>query len=145
MTSHSCCPCLYAAKLPWPAHNAAQNTSVYVCSCTLVHMHRPWSHCFCVWMSKSLCPRMSMHVQRPCFHCFSMWLSTCVYALARRCTCRDHATPDNPPVLLPCNHVLCEQSVLKIAKGRSKTFKCPYCPMDARTDNLRALIFPDLD
>ncbi|KAF5842388.1 CTLH/CRA C-terminal to lish motif domain-containing protein [Dunaliella salina] len=58
---------------------------------------------------------------------------------------KDHATPDNPPVLLPCNHVLCEHSVLKIAKGRTRTFKCPYCPMDARADNLRALIFPDVD
>jgi len=47
-------------------------------------------------------------------------------------------------VLLPCNHVLCEQSVLKIAKSRMRTFKCPYCPVDARPDNLRTLIFPDV-
>jgi len=58
---------------------------------------------------------------------------------------RDNATPDNPPVLLPCNHVLCLESVLKIAKGRTRTFKCPYCPMDARADNLRTLTFPDVD
>lgn len=57
---------------------------------------------------------------------------------------RDQATPDNPPMLLPCNHVLCEQSVLKIAKARTRTFKCPYCPVDARADNLRALTFPSV-
>lgn len=59
---------------------------------------------------------------------------------------RDQSTADNPPKLLPCNHVLCEQSVLKIARGsRSRVFKCPYCPMEARPDNLRVLIFPDVE
>jgi hypothetical protein len=55
---------------------------------------------------------------------------------------RDQSTPDNPPLLLPCNHVLCEQSVLKIAKSRTRVFKCPYCPVESRVDNLRALVFP---
>lgn len=43
---------------------------------------------------------------------------------------RDQSTAENPPVLLPCNHVLCEQSVLKIAKSRTRMFKCPYCPTE---------------
>ncbi len=79
---------------------------------------------------------------------------------------RDQSTPDNPPMLLPCNHMLCEQSVLKIAKNRNRVFKwvqegetacrqieltsmamrrCPYCPVEARADNLRQLVFPDVD
>ncbi|PNH12058.1 Protein RMD5 A [Tetrabaena socialis] len=55
---------------------------------------------------------------------------------------RDMSTPDNPPMLLPCGHVLCEQSVAKLAKSRSRAFKCPYCPMEARLDALRPLTFP---
>jgi hypothetical protein len=56
---------------------------------------------------------------------------------------KDPATPDNPAALLPCGHMLCQQSVLKIARGRSKILKCPYCPTEARVDNLRTLVFPD--
>lgn len=58
---------------------------------------------------------------------------------------RDQSTPDNPPKLLPCNHVLCEQSIAKIARSRSRVLKCPYCPMEARPDNTRTLIFPDVE
>ena len=57
--------------------------------------------------------------------------------------CRDQSTPENPPMLLPCNHVLCKESIEKIAKGRSRVFKCPYCPMEASANNLRAITFPD--
>mmetsp|Transcript_2254 Transcript_2254/g.5059 ORF Transcript_2254/g.5059 Transcript_2254/m.5059 type:complete len:392 (+) Transcript_2254:89-1264(+) len=58
---------------------------------------------------------------------------------------REQSSSLNPPMLLPCNHVLCEQSVLKIAKSRTRIFKCPYCPMEARADNLRQLVFPDVE
>ncbi|GLC47422.1 hypothetical protein PLESTB_000542700 [Pleodorina starrii] len=58
---------------------------------------------------------------------------------------RDMSTPDNPPMLLPCGHVLCEQSVAKLAKTRTRPFKCPYCPQEARLDMLKALTFPGVD
>ncbi len=58
---------------------------------------------------------------------------------------REQSSAENPPCLLPCNHVLCEQSILKIARARNKVFKCPYCPMEARADNVRPLTFPDVE
>ncbi len=58
---------------------------------------------------------------------------------------RDMSTPDNPPMLLPCGHVLCEQSVNKLAKTRTRPFKCPYCPQEARLDMLKPLTFPGVD
>ncbi|GFR45069.1 hypothetical protein Agub_g6443 [Astrephomene gubernaculifera] len=60
---------------------------------------------------------------------------------------RDASGPDNPPLLLPCGHVLCEQSVAKLAaKSRvGRPFKCPYCPMEARQEGLRRLTFPEVD
>lgn len=36
------------------------------------------------------------------------------------------SSKENPPLLLPCNHVIVKTSVLKLSKG--KPFKCPYCP-----------------
>lgn len=57
---------------------------------------------------------------------------------------KEQATPDNPAMLLPCGHMLCEQSVMKIARGRSKILKCPYCPTEARADNLRTVTFSEI-
>jgi hypothetical protein len=42
---------------------------------------------------------------------------------------RDQSSAENPPTMLPCGHVLCKQSVTKLAKGSTRSFKCPYCPM----------------
>jgi hypothetical protein len=42
---------------------------------------------------------------------------------------KDQASKQNPPVLLTCGHALCKESMLLIARGRSR-FKCPYCPQE---------------
>jgi hypothetical protein len=55
---------------------------------------------------------------------------------------REPSSAQNPPVLLPCGHVLCEQSVARIARSRSRAFKCPYCPMEARVDQVTPIVFP---
>jgi hypothetical protein len=55
---------------------------------------------------------------------------------------REPSSRQNPPVLLPCGHVLCEQSVARIARSRSRAFKCPYCPMEARVDQVTPIVFP---
>ncbi|KAG2439045.1 hypothetical protein HYH02_006573 [Chlamydomonas schloesseri] len=58
---------------------------------------------------------------------------------------RDMSTPDNPPLALPCGHVLAEQSVAKLLKNRSRAFKCPYCPAECRQEALRPVTFPGID
>jgi hypothetical protein len=55
---------------------------------------------------------------------------------------REPSSAGNPPVLLPCGHALCEQSVTRIARSRSRAFKCPYCPMEARVDQVTPIVFP---
>jgi hypothetical protein len=55
---------------------------------------------------------------------------------------REPSSAGNPPVLLPCGHALCEQSVARIARSRSRAFKCPYCPMEARVDQVMPIVFP---
>ena len=42
---------------------------------------------------------------------------------------KEQASRQNPPVLLTCGHALCKESMLLIARGRSR-FKCPYCPQE---------------
>ncbi len=51
----------------------------------------------------------------------------------------------NPPFMLPCGHVMCKESVLKIARGPSRCFKCPYCPQEAMPQNCLELTFPDME
>lgn len=54
---------------------------------------------------------------------------------------RDQGSEENPPMLLPCGHVLCNQSIIKLSKSSTRTFKCPYCPADASVTQCRQLQF----
>lgn len=54
---------------------------------------------------------------------------------------RDQSTAENPPMLLPCGHVLCKQSIQKLAKGHNRLFKCPYCPSETTISLCRQLHF----
>ncbi|GMJ08703.1 hypothetical protein like AT4G37880 [Hibiscus trionum] len=54
---------------------------------------------------------------------------------------KEQSTDDNPPMLLSCGHVLCKQSINKMSKNGSKSFKCPYCPNDINSTQCRQLIF----
>jgi len=56
---------------------------------------------------------------------------------------REQSTPDNPPMMLPCGHCMCKQSILKIAKSAMRAFKCPYCPLEATMQQCMELHFPD--
>ncbi|RDY06753.1 Protein RMD5-like A, partial [Mucuna pruriens] len=57
---------------------------------------------------------------------------------------RDQGSEENPPMLLPCLHVLCKQSIMKLSKNSTRTFKCPYCPAEATVAHCRQLCFHDL-
>ncbi|KAL0422468.1 UNVERIFIED_CONTAM: protein RMD5 [Sesamum latifolium] len=54
---------------------------------------------------------------------------------------REQGSEENPPMLLPCGHVLCKQSINKLSKGNSRSFKCPYCPQDASVAQCQQLYF----
>jgi E3 ubiquitin-protein transferase RMND5 len=57
---------------------------------------------------------------------------------------REQSTHDNPPMMLPCGHVLCRQSIQKMAKSTNRTFKCPYCPVEASLPACKQIWFPDV-
>lgn len=47
---------------------------------------------------------------------------------------REQCTRDNPPMLLPCGHVISLISTSKLSRGcRTARFKCPYCPVETTT------------
>lgn len=54
---------------------------------------------------------------------------------------RDQATEENPPLLMSCGHVLCKQSIMKLSKSSTKSFKCPYCPSEIEASQCRQLFF----
>lgn len=39
---------------------------------------------------------------------------------------KEQTTDQNPPMMMPCGHVIAEESLLRLSKGGK--FKCPYCP-----------------
>ncbi|KAJ8769387.1 hypothetical protein K2173_002591 [Erythroxylum novogranatense] len=54
---------------------------------------------------------------------------------------KEQSTDDNPPMLMPCGHVLCKQSINRMSKNNSKSFKCPYCPSDIDATKCKQLYF----
>ncbi|GAY35172.1 hypothetical protein CUMW_278110, partial [Citrus unshiu] len=52
---------------------------------------------------------------------------------------KEQTSDDNPPMIMSCGHVLCRQSINKMSKNHSRTFKCPYCPSDIDAAQCRQL------
>ncbi|KAK5134669.1 hypothetical protein LTR08_006184 [Meristemomyces frigidus] len=42
---------------------------------------------------------------------------------------KEQATDANPPMMLPCGHVLCKESLEGVGRGKVRV-KCPYCPWE---------------
>lgn len=54
---------------------------------------------------------------------------------------REQSSTDNPPMLLPCGHVLCNLSIQRLGKSNSRSFKCPYCPIETNQTQCRPIHF----
>ncbi|KAJ0233481.1 Protein RMD5 [Hirschfeldia incana] len=55
---------------------------------------------------------------------------------------KEQASDENPPMMMPCGHVLCKQTINKMSKnGAKSSFKCPYCPTDVDISKCRRLHF----
>ncbi|CAL9088951.1 unnamed protein product, partial [Musa textilis] len=50
---------------------------------------------------------------------------------------KEQGSDENPPMMIPCGHVLSKQSIVKLSKNSTRAFKCPYCPSEA-TDKVAA-------
>ena len=49
---------------------------------------------------------------------------------------KEPGTESNPPMMMPCGHALCLDSLTHIARG--SRVKCPYCPAESNVaDALR--------
>ena len=51
---------------------------------------------------------------------------------------KGQTTEDNPPVMLPCGHVLSRVTVQKLARGHK--YKCPYCPSEGLVKDAKEII-----
>ncbi|KAH8422587.1 ubiquitin-protein ligase RMD5 [Aspergillus melleus] len=48
---------------------------------------------------------------------------------------KEQTTDENPPMMMPCGHVIAEESLKRLCKG--SRFKCPYCPNESHAREAR--------
>jgi E3 ubiquitin-protein transferase RMND5 len=48
---------------------------------------------------------------------------------------KEQTTDQNPPMMLPCCHVIAQESLQRLSKGAK--FKCPYCPVESHPKDAR--------
>lgn len=52
---------------------------------------------------------------------------------------KEQTTDKNPPMMLPCGHVLAKESLKNLIRSQSK-YKCPYCPLEGHMRDARQVI-----
>ncbi|KAF3226369.1 hypothetical protein TWF106_000862 [Orbilia oligospora] len=52
---------------------------------------------------------------------------------------KEQTTDSNPPMMIPCGHVLAKDTVQKLARGTGSRYKCPYCPADSLPKEAREI------
>lgn len=45
---------------------------------------------------------------------------------------KEQTTEQNPAMMLPCGHVICRDSLHRMAKTSTSRYKCPYCPTEGQ-------------
>ncbi|KAF2128055.1 hypothetical protein P153DRAFT_294536 [Dothidotthia symphoricarpi CBS 119687] len=51
---------------------------------------------------------------------------------------KEQSTDANPPMMLPCAHVIAQESLEKVSKNTR--FKCPYCPTESHPRDARKVV-----
>ncbi|EDU47530.1 conserved hypothetical protein [Pyrenophora tritici-repentis Pt-1C-BFP] len=51
---------------------------------------------------------------------------------------KEQSTDTNPPMMMPCGHVIAQESLDKLSKGQR--FKCPYCPNESHPRDARKVV-----
>jgi hypothetical protein len=51
---------------------------------------------------------------------------------------KEQTTEDNPPMVIPCGHMLARETLQKLCKG--SRFKCPYCPSEGLMRDARRVV-----
>ena len=51
---------------------------------------------------------------------------------------KEQTTDANPPMMMPCGHVIAQESLDKLSKGAR--FKCPYCPSESHPRDARKVV-----
>jgi len=51
---------------------------------------------------------------------------------------KEQTTEGNPPMMIPCGHVLARETLRNLCKG--SRFKCPYCPSEGHIKDARQII-----
>ncbi|KAF3939178.1 hypothetical protein ABW19_dt0210091 [Dactylella cylindrospora] len=51
---------------------------------------------------------------------------------------KEQTTDSNPPMMIPCGHVLAKDSLQKLSRSGNR-FKCPYCPADSMPKDAREI------
>jgi E3 ubiquitin-protein transferase RMND5 len=55
---------------------------------------------------------------------------------------KELGTDENPPMMMPCGHVICKESLNRLGKGSSTSrFKCPYCPQESSASQAISVYF----
>ncbi|KAH7080036.1 CTLH/CRA C-terminal to lish motif domain-containing protein [Paraphoma chrysanthemicola] len=51
---------------------------------------------------------------------------------------KEQTTDANPPMMMPCGHVIAQESLDKLSKGAR--FKCPYCPNESHPRDAKKVV-----